>query len=251
MPMPVATPSEFEQPWKVWGRYIKSGRTDQRSRALLWQHNDGLAEKYAERWSRQCEIEFDDLLQLARIGLLKAIERYDPGSGNRFSSLAAPWIKGEILHFLRDYGRLYKIPRDVREAAAQVRRLWRTLTEAGRKISMEQCASHFGIDAATWEWIEAATERRPMVEIGGEEDLQLAAALVTADEELYAIVRSALATLPSQEQQFVVEHTISGVKAEVLAQKFSLPLVQVRAMINNGIAKLKEQISFPYDNDRT
>lgn len=245
--MPVASPTEFEQPWQVWKTYLASGRSDQRSRDSLWKHNDGLAQTYAERWSRQCEIEYDDLLQLARIGLLKAIKRYDPATGNRFSSLAAPWIKGEILHFLRDYGRLYKIPRDVRESAAQVRRLREKLLAKGRDVSLERCAEHFCIDEQTWQWIEEATERRPMVEIGGQEDLQLTDEPVDADDELYTAVRQALAQLPPREQSFVVEYAISGVKAQTIAQREGLSEPQVRASIHNSLEQIKA--SLRYDDD--
>lgn len=55
--------------------------------------------------------ERDDLIQVGYIGLIKASERFDPTLGHSFSSFASPWIKGEILHYLRDKAGLIRIPR--------------------------------------------------------------------------------------------------------------------------------------------
>jgi RNA polymerase sigma factor (sigma-70 family) len=57
-------------------------------------------------------VEYEDLQSIGRIGLIRAVARFDPDSDNKFSSLAIPFIKGEIQHYLRDKTDVIKTPRD-------------------------------------------------------------------------------------------------------------------------------------------
>jgi RNA polymerase sigma-B factor len=63
----------------------------------------GLVRKIAHQIKFKCETEtFDDLVSIGTIGLMKAVEKFDDSQGSAFSSLAVPYIRGEILHYLRD-----------------------------------------------------------------------------------------------------------------------------------------------------
>ena len=73
--------------------------------------NAGLVRKIAHRVSHQCAEPYEDLEQIGYIGLIRAIERFDPTQGCAFSSFAVPYIRGEMLHFLRDRGSSIKVPR--------------------------------------------------------------------------------------------------------------------------------------------
>src|SRR4051794_15552728 len=74
-----------------------------------------LVRRLAQRY--QSGSERDDVLQIAYIGLLNAIERYDPGRGLAFSSFAMPTILGEIKRYFRDQGWSVRAPREVQELA--------------------------------------------------------------------------------------------------------------------------------------
>ncbi|MFM7577346.1 MAG: sigma factor, partial [Microcystaceae cyanobacterium] len=63
------------------------------------------------RLSRQCAESYEDLEQVGYLGLIRAIARFDPRQGKAFSSFAMPYIRGEILHHLRDKGTVLRIPR--------------------------------------------------------------------------------------------------------------------------------------------
>jgi RNA polymerase sigma factor (sigma-70 family) len=72
--------------------------------------NAGLVRKIAHRISHQCSEPYEDLEQIGYLGLIRAIERFNPGQGCAFSSFAVPYIRGEMLHFLAIAAPLLKFP---------------------------------------------------------------------------------------------------------------------------------------------
>ncbi|HEY9861867.1 MAG TPA: sigma-70 family RNA polymerase sigma factor, partial [Candidatus Obscuribacterales bacterium] len=70
--------------------------------------NAGLVRKIAHQVSHQCAEPYEDLEQIGHLGLIRAIERFNPSQGCAFSSFAVPYIRGEMLHFLRDRGNTVK-----------------------------------------------------------------------------------------------------------------------------------------------
>jgi RNA polymerase sigma-B factor len=103
-----------------------------------------LAEKLASRYRHTSE-PFDDLVQVARFGLLKAAQRWDPDRGVAFTSYAVPTIVGELRRHFRDHVWSVRPPRDVQELFLAVRRgrehLWQ---EIGREPSAQELATRLG-----------------------------------------------------------------------------------------------------------
>lgn len=93
------------------------------------------ARELARRYSSSGE-PMDDLFQVASLGLIKAIDRFEPARGTKFTSFAAPTILGELKRYLRDKGWALHVPRDVQERSLAVTRaderlskeLWRSPT---------------------------------------------------------------------------------------------------------------------------
>ena len=85
------------------------------------------ARKLALRY-RHTHESIDDLTQVAALGLLKAIERYEPAHGVKFSSFAAPTILGELKRHFRDRGWALHVPREIQERALK-------LTAEGKRLS--------------------------------------------------------------------------------------------------------------------
>ena len=69
-----------------------------------------------------CGVELEDLQQVAAMALMKAIERFDPGRGLKFSTFAAPTITGEVRNYIRDKGSLIRVSRDVRARLGSMQR---------------------------------------------------------------------------------------------------------------------------------
>src|ERR687895_1014266 len=84
---------------------------------------------------------FDDLLQVASLGLIKAIDRFEPGRGTKFTSYAAPTILGELKRHFRDRGWALRVPRDLQERVLAVNRARELLsTRLGRSPPVTEIA---------------------------------------------------------------------------------------------------------------
>src|SRR6185295_7133833 len=104
-----------------------------------------LATQLAHRYRRGAE-PLEDLVQVASVGLLKAIDRFDPERGTAFSSFAVPTIAGELKRYFRDKGWAIRVPRDLQELAQRVDRTTDRLThELGRAPTVSEIADELGI----------------------------------------------------------------------------------------------------------
>src|SRR5918912_579411 len=90
---------------------------------------------------------FDDLLQVACVGLLKALDRYDPDNGAAFSSYALPTMTGELRRHFRDRGWAVRPPRDLQEQALLIERVTEDLVrQLGRSPTVTELADRLGLD---------------------------------------------------------------------------------------------------------
>src|SRR5437588_6866447 len=113
---------------------------DQRARAELVDRFMPLARKLARRYAGLEP--FDDLLQVASIGLLKAVDRFDPGHGAAFTSFAVPTILGELRRYFRDLGWSLHVPRRMQDLVLKVERAERQLASAsGRSPAVADIAA--------------------------------------------------------------------------------------------------------------
>ncbi len=109
-----------------------------------------LADKIAGNFARRTTHPFDDLRQLAVIGLLKAASRFDGTGGRSFRPYARTYANGEITHYLRDHGFAIKVPPS-----------WRDLYASGQKLlregqSPDALPQRLGIAAERWREIQDA-----------------------------------------------------------------------------------------------
>ncbi|MCW3022098.1 MAG: SigB/SigF/SigG family polymerase sigma factor [Conexibacter sp.] len=103
-----------------------------------------LARRIAARFRGTGE-PYDDLLQVASLGLLKAIRRFDPARGTMFSSFATPTVLGELRRHLRDTTWFVHVPRELQELALRVDRSARQLTvDSGRAPTVQDLAEAVG-----------------------------------------------------------------------------------------------------------
>lgn len=123
--------------------------------------NLGLVRKEAHYWGNQCNESFEDLVQIGCIGLLRAVERFDPNKGNAFSSFAIPYIRGEIQHYLRDKSCAVKIPRQwlsLQRQAVKIRQNFRE--KFNRTPSDLEIAQNLNISVTQWQEVKLACQNR-------------------------------------------------------------------------------------------
>jgi RNA polymerase sigma-B factor len=103
-----------------------------------------LADAIARRYRHTSE-PLEDLVQVARLGLIKAVDRWDPDRGTAFTTFAVPTIAGELRRYFRDRAWTVRPPRDVQELALDVRRLRESLVhKLGREPTARDVADELG-----------------------------------------------------------------------------------------------------------
>ena len=111
---------------------------DAAARAELAERMLPLARSLARRYAGKGE-PLDDLEQVASLGLLKAIDRFDVSRDVRFATFAVPTIAGELKRHFRDRGWMLRVPREIQELSARVVRAREALTrELGRSPTVDE-----------------------------------------------------------------------------------------------------------------
>jgi RNA polymerase sigma-B factor len=125
---------------ELFKRLSESG--DSSAREELAERFLPLARNLARRYVGARE-PFDDLLQVASLGLVKAIDRFDPERGAAFSSFAVPTILGELKRYFRDLGWSVHVPRGAQEQALKVQEAQERLTSnSGRPPTVDKLAQY-------------------------------------------------------------------------------------------------------------
>jgi RNA polymerase sigma-B factor len=129
----------------VFERYRRS--RDPADRDALVRRYLPLAGALAARYRHTSE-PFDDLRQVASLGLVKAIDRYDPARGTAFTSFAVPTILGELRRHFRDTTWMVRVPRDLQELAGRLDDATTELEpELGRGATADELAQRLGVTA--------------------------------------------------------------------------------------------------------
>jgi RNA polymerase sigma-B factor len=132
-----------EEERRLLVRYHRGG--DATAREALVERFLPLARQLARRYQRAGE-PLDDLIQVASLGLIKAIDRFDPARETAFSSFAVPTILGELKRHFRDKGWSVRVPRDLQEMAVKVEKISEEMSrELGRAPTAAEMAERMDI----------------------------------------------------------------------------------------------------------
>ena len=122
----------------------RSREGDEEARARLIESNLRLVISIAKKY-RGRGVLFEDLIQEGNAGLIKAVERFDPSLGNRFSTYATWWIRQAVTRAVADHARTVRLPAHVVDAVFRLRRAESELsTELGRDATEEELALRLG-----------------------------------------------------------------------------------------------------------
>jgi RNA polymerase sigma-B factor len=217
--------------------------------------NAGLVRKIAHRVSHQCSEPYEDLEQIGYLGLIRAIERFNPSQGCAFSSFAVPYIRGEMLHFLRDRGSAVKIPRrwqDLqKESQKRQAELVRTL---GRQPSDAEMAEALNISIVEWREVKLANKNRMLLSLDATVCQQLDSSITLGDtlpdahyqmlqslEEDRQQIQRALNQLEEKTRSAIEFVFFSGMSRKEVAERIGVSPMTVTRRIQRG---LDQMVSF-------
>jgi len=195
----------------------------------------GLARHLALRYSDGME-PLDDLVQVASVGLIKAVDRFDETRGVSFTTFAVPTILGELRRHFRDRGWAIHVPRDLKEATLKVNRV--LAAHAGRAPTPAQLAAETGLTVeAVLEALEAAGAQRTLsldAPVGAEDEGEsptLLDRLGGADDGLdRASDRATLARL---------SHVLDDRERKILRLRFEEDLTQSEIGAQIGVSQMQ------------
>ncbi|HEX6548476.1 MAG TPA: SigB/SigF/SigG family RNA polymerase sigma factor [Candidatus Dormibacteraeota bacterium] len=143
------TPAEREELRALHRRYRETTDPDEKARIRerLVRGYEGLVYFLARKYQNRGE-PLDDLVQVGFLGLIKAIDRFDPDLGNEFTTFATPTVLGEIKRYFRDKGWAIRFPRRLQELHQQVVRVNEQLKgELNRQPTVQEVAERLGVSA--------------------------------------------------------------------------------------------------------
>ncbi len=203
-----------------------------------------LAKKFVGRG-----VEYDDLLQIASLALIKGVERFDETKGVRFTTYITPTIAGEIKNYFRDRARLVHLPRKVVELKSGARRAAEEIAaETGKPASVGEIASRLGVGE---EEVIRAMEAGGVVSLdrpaGDDESGSFYDLLPDASDDYEKLeqrdeVAAALATLSGDERKMVSLRFGEELSQSETARRMGVSQMYVSRMERKVLQKLKENL---------
>lgn len=198
----------------------------------------------------------DDLTQVATIGLLKAVDRFDPERGVEFSTFATPTMVGEIKRHFRDKGWAIRVPRRLQELRISIGRATAELShETGRSPTVSELAAHLGVsDEEVLEGLESAqayaTLSLDASPTDGEEGASLADTLGDHDPSLGEVetretVHPLIATLAPREQRIIHMRFYENLTQAQIAERVGVSQMHVSRLLAKSLARLRSGMAEP------
>src|SRR5918998_5502351 len=210
----------------------------------------GLAEYLARRFTNRGE-PLDDLVQVASLGLLKAVDRFDPERGLEFSTYATPTIVGELKRHFRDKGWAVRVPRRVQELHLRLGTVVSTLSqELGRSPTIPEIAQAAKVsEEEVVEAIEAGHAYRFTsldAPSGGEDESALSNQLGVDDQALidseHRVALSPLiAQFPPRERMILHLRFFEGMTQSEIASRLGISQMHVSRLLARSLAQLRTQ----------
>jgi RNA polymerase sigma-B factor len=203
----------------------------------------------------------EDLIQVGMLGMLKALNNYDPSFNAEFATYAMPMIIGEIKHYFRDYARLVKLPRRIHELNSQVKRIVfeyhqykdrsPTIAELAEQVGcseeevLEAMEAGEATKALSLDAPAFVSERSGEVVTNSRSSLleslgmnQLESRVLDRETLKYAIAN----LLNRREQRIIYMRFYDNLSQQEIANYLNLSQMHVSRLLKHAIAKLKKYI---------
>lgn len=240
-----------EERKEIFQQYYEN-RDEQLREILINEHlyiAEILAKKYAGRG-----IDYDDIYQVASIGLIYAIDRYDPTKGFEFSSFATPTIIGEIKKYFRDKGWTIRVPRRIQELSKKISNAKVALAQKyQRSPTVEDIANY--LNATPEEIIESmeaskvySPQSLDIVYDGGD-DKEMSFADLIGEEEKYFdkiemndFLEKSMEDLSEVERTILIDRYFNKKTQVVIAEKLNISQMTVSRIEKKVLEKMRREI---------
>jgi RNA polymerase sigma-B factor len=220
-------------------------------RDYLVERHEGLVRHVARDYLSSGEA-YEDIVSVGHLGLVHAVDRFDPERGTKFATFAIPTIKGEIRRYFRDRTWGVRVPRRIQELSMRARKVNEQLSQqSGRAPTYAELAAVLGVPeddvieaidvGRQYELLSIDTQTS---ESNGEEGLSPAdrAGGVDPDIELLGdrdLVRRALAHLPERERVIVFMRFFRDMSQQEVGDRLGISQMHVSRLQQRALAKLK------------
>jgi RNA polymerase sigma-B factor len=232
----------------IFEEYHRTG--DRRLRNQLIEAHMDLAEQIARRFGDRGE-PVDDLVQVAQLGLLKAVERFDPAKGYKFSTFAEPTIAGEVKRHFRDHTWSVRVGRRAQELSQQARRAADDLSQQlGRTPRTAEVAAELGV---TTDEVLAALDARSSYRAssldatdadGGEPRRERVGATDPRLERVAdrVAMEDFLASLPERERELIRLRFEENLTQSEIAARLGISQMHVSRLLRRTIGQLRNVV---------
>jgi len=213
-----------------------------------------LASHIARRFSRRGE-PYEDLVQVARLGLVQAVKRFDPDNGADFLAFAIPTMMGEVRRYFRDHGWAVKVPRRMKELGLQLNRARDELfQQLGRAPTASEMANHLGlgreevvqaqIAATAYSTVSSDwTGPRAADDIDGQSITDKIGAIDCNLDKVLDVetVRPLLAKLPARQQHVLMLRFFENMTQTQIAERLGISQMHVSRLLSRSLDQLSDQ----------
>jgi RNA polymerase primary sigma factor len=235
---------------------IKMG--DEKARTHMIQANLRLVVKIAQDYSGY-GLSLNDLISEGNIGLMHAVERFDPEKGGKLSTYGAWWIKQSIKRALANQSKTIRLPIHMVDKIARMRRISSSLAESlGREPSDEELAQELGLPRQKIAMLKQASQRPTSLDAPvNEGDATEYGEIISdetaanpldalADKNLFEEIGGLLSILNDRERRIIDERFgLSGLKPMLLedvGREFGVSRERIRQLQNSALAKMRKAL---------
>lgn len=222
----------------------KKGAND--AKELLISENLPLIKSIVRRYKNKL-IDYEDLLQLGTLGLIKAINNFNTDFGVKFSTYAVPMIAGEIKRFIRDDGAI-KVSRSTKSQALEINKFIDDYRlETGNSPSLEELRDKFNLEVSEIVFILDSTKYPVSIyQESEDEGLQLADKIASnenPDEELdKLLLKELILNLPERDRKIIILRYFRDKTQSEVAEVLGVSQVQVSRLEAKILQKLRENL---------
>lgn len=235
---------------ELFRRYKEEG--DEEARDQLVMNHLNLVRYLASKFKNRGE-PIEDLVQVGTIGLIKAIDRFDPARGLEFTTYATPTIMGEIKRHFRDKGWSVRVPRRLQELSAKVTQVSEELShELHRAPSVDEIADSLGVSVDdVLEAMESSSAYSSVpLEGAGEGDEDTPSVLdqyAAEDDELNSsddrmLLEDAVRDFSAREKDIIRMRFEEGLTQAEIAKQLGVSQVQVSRLLRRTLARIHDKI---------